>query len=267
MIIEKKFFFLAGIPRSGSTVLASILNQNPALYVTPTSPMLDLLFLNEQEWRQLPSVKQAPDHQQVLNISNAIINGCWEHVPQNIIIDKHRAWGRNLSIIPKVFNQEPKLLLTVRDIPATIASFITLTQKHNGPTILDQMLAERGLLGTMSNKVGLILENFIADPLDSARTAFVNHRKNVCLIEYDKLMQSPDETLAEIYEFLEIPLIKHDLNNIVCQTQDDDLVAWGMSGLHQIRSTLKSVAKNPAEVIGQHLVDRINSLKLEFWKN
>ena len=28
-MIEKDFYFLAGLPRAGSTALASILNQNP----------------------------------------------------------------------------------------------------------------------------------------------------------------------------------------------------------------------------------------------
>ena len=52
----KTYHFLAGLPRSGSTVLASILNQNPEVYVTPTSPMLDLLVKNQDNFWELPSV-------------------------------------------------------------------------------------------------------------------------------------------------------------------------------------------------------------------
>jgi hypothetical protein len=37
---EKKFFFMAGLPRSGGTLLSSILSQNPDVYVSPQSTLL-----------------------------------------------------------------------------------------------------------------------------------------------------------------------------------------------------------------------------------
>ena len=47
----KTYYFMSGLPRSGSTVLASILNQNPAVYVTPTSPMLNVAVKMQEAWR------------------------------------------------------------------------------------------------------------------------------------------------------------------------------------------------------------------------
>ena len=37
---QKTYFFLAGLPRAGGTLLGAILNQNPDIYVGPTSPIL-----------------------------------------------------------------------------------------------------------------------------------------------------------------------------------------------------------------------------------
>ena len=45
---NKKIFFLAGLPRSGNTLLTSILNQNPDIACTPNSITLEIykkLFL------------------------------------------------------------------------------------------------------------------------------------------------------------------------------------------------------------------------------
>ena len=43
MSTSKTIHFLAGLPRSGSTLLANILAQNPKIHVTPTSGICDML--------------------------------------------------------------------------------------------------------------------------------------------------------------------------------------------------------------------------------
>ena len=40
---ESQLHFLAGLPRSGSTLLAAILNQNPAARVSSTSDLVHIL--------------------------------------------------------------------------------------------------------------------------------------------------------------------------------------------------------------------------------
>jgi len=42
--MDKQFFYLTGIFRCGNTLLTSILNQNPDLYVTPNSLVPDILW-------------------------------------------------------------------------------------------------------------------------------------------------------------------------------------------------------------------------------
>ena len=49
----KDIFFLSGLPRSGSTLLGSILGQNPSFFVTPTSPLLDLLCFTNEAFNKL----------------------------------------------------------------------------------------------------------------------------------------------------------------------------------------------------------------------
>ena len=39
----KQFYFMAGLPRSGSTMLSAILNQNSKIYSGPSSPILGLM--------------------------------------------------------------------------------------------------------------------------------------------------------------------------------------------------------------------------------
>ena len=48
--MNKTFYFMAGLPRSGSTLLSSILNQNPRFYSGPSSPVLGAMFAVEQDF-------------------------------------------------------------------------------------------------------------------------------------------------------------------------------------------------------------------------
>ena len=48
----KRVYFLSGLPRSGSTLLANILAQHPEIYVTPTSGIVDMLVNVRNHWDQ-----------------------------------------------------------------------------------------------------------------------------------------------------------------------------------------------------------------------
>jgi sulfotransferase len=220
-MIEKQFYFLSGLPRSGSTVLASILNQNPSIYVTTTSPLLDLLCLNEVAWKECPSVIANPNDKQLENISTAIINGCWRHIPQHTIIDKHRGWGRNTQTIERIFKKKPKLIITVRDIVSILASFMRLLRESNQrPHFIDKILQDNGRFTSDFNRCDVLWTDFIRDTWDSFLTAWNVDRSNILLIEYDNLVNNGQYTTESIYDFLEMPRYQHDFSKIENKTID-----------------------------------------------
>ena len=48
--LNKNFYFMAGLPRSGSTLLSSILNQNPRFYSGPSSPVVATMIALENQF-------------------------------------------------------------------------------------------------------------------------------------------------------------------------------------------------------------------------
>jgi sulfotransferase len=48
--MKKTFHVLSGIPRSGSTVLAAILNQNPTMHISTTSGLVQALDSVANTW-------------------------------------------------------------------------------------------------------------------------------------------------------------------------------------------------------------------------
>jgi hypothetical protein len=84
------------------------------------------------------------------------------------------------------------------------------------------------------------------------------------LIDYDQLIADPQPQLAKIAEFLELPQHLYDINNIVNDTSDDDLVAWGFDGMHKIRPRLEKTSRPPQEILGVELYNRFIELERQY---
>ena len=59
MAADKRIYFLVGLPRSGSTLLANILAQHPRIHVTPTSGVVDMLVTVRNGWDRNASASPA----------------------------------------------------------------------------------------------------------------------------------------------------------------------------------------------------------------
>ena len=75
----KQFFFLAGMQRSGATVLSAILNQNPDVWVSPASPLYRMMSTQIQSYNELEN----KDYNRDTAIDNVIKN-----IPHNFYADK-----------------------------------------------------------------------------------------------------------------------------------------------------------------------------------
>ena len=53
----EKLFFQSSMPRSGSTLLQNIFAQNPDMYATPTSGVLELIFAARGNYTNSPEFK------------------------------------------------------------------------------------------------------------------------------------------------------------------------------------------------------------------
>lgn len=253
-MIEKNFHFLSGLPRSGSTVLASILNQNPEVYTTPTSPMLDQLIENQNIWHNLQAVKANPIPVQLDNITRRLINAMWAHVPQKTIIDKNRGWGKNMPASTFLFGKEIKMVAMTRDIPSIMASWLMIL-RNNPNNYMDRKLIQIGLQPNDENRMLEMWHNMVKDCVKALLQAKKDASNRLLLINYDDLVQAPKETLVKIEQFLGLTGHQYDFENIINISVDDDLAAWGLQGMHTIRSKLQKTAKTPEEVLGSKLFD------------
>jgi sulfotransferase len=259
----KTIHFLAGLPRSGSSVLAAILNQNPYVYVTPTSPMLDLVVANQDTYWKSPAVQANPCPEQLTNVTRAMIKAMWEHRPEGIIIDKNRGWGKNMPASTILLEREVKVIATVRALPPIMASWLTLL-RNNPNNYVDDILRKRGMEVNDENRMGEMWFNMVKDCMECVVQLRKDAGDRTMFIDYDDLTKTPRKVLFRIENHLNIPRISYDLENIESYAVDDDLTAWGLNGMHKVRPTLEKISKDPREVLGNMLYNRFVDIEKQY---
>ena len=128
-------FFLSGLPRTGSTLLSSILSQNPEIYAGGNSAVCQLMWdmqvsceVNARE--QLMANYKTNTQDDLVRAIPAIY---YKDVNQTYIFDKCRSWTMpaNLQMIRRYITDKPKILVLTRPIDEIVESFVKL-RKANG---------------------------------------------------------------------------------------------------------------------------------------
>lgn len=262
--MNKTFFFLSGFARSGSTLLASILNQNPNFYVSPTSPLMDMFCKNEENIRQLGLQYTFDVHSTVVNTSKQLHHIYYQNIDKKYIMDKHRGWTKNIPIMKEIITPNPKVLVTYRHIAECIVSFITLAEKDPDNYIDDGLRKEGKEINTF-NRAMHLWEHFTSENFFTTLEGYKACKENVLIVKYDELTRNTEQTINTVYKFLEIEPHQHDFNNVRNVTPEDD-VKWRMKKLHDIRPAVEKKSRNPREVLGDRLYMYFDAINQQFEK-
>ena len=245
--MDKQIYFLAGLPRNGSTLLANILAQHKQIYVTPTSGIVDMLVQVRNNWDRTDAF-QAAERKQTEEtkerVLRAMLQAYFAHAEQPVCIDKNRHWTDYLEMAAQLVGgrDKVKVLVTVRDMRDVLASFEQLYRKTSA---LGQIQQEANLALKFKTALGRV-ETFIDDgqPVGRAYNAIrdaITRGWKDCMyfIDYEDLTRKPKETLDGVYRFLGMEPFVHDFKRVEQVTFEDDFV-YGFKDLHQIRSEVKA---------------------------
>ena len=90
-----------------------------------------------------------------------------------------------------------------------------------------------------------------------------NHTNFLHFVEYNDLINNTENTITGIYNFLELPTYKHQYDNIE-NTLQEDIMAYGMPEMHDVRPTITRSNNNPEEVLSKKIIEKYSGL--EFWR-
>lgn len=248
----KTLYFLGGLPRSGSTLLGSILNQHPDIYVSPTSPLGDVVTDIEKSFNRVDQQFTFDRKSISYNVYKSVLASFYNHIPKSTILDKHRFWGKNLDTVQMFLSNKPKIVATYRPIPEVLTSYISLIERtgHQG-NFIDNHLKKDNLPITNNNRAEYIWRYYVSPSYESMIYGLNKYPEWVHLVEYNQLLSNPQQELNKIYEFLEVTSHTNTFHNIenACGEEKDE--AWGLKDLHTIRPNLSKISKNPIKVIGE----------------
>jgi sulfotransferase len=143
--MKKQLHFMAGVPRSGSTVLAAILNQNKQTHVSTTSGLVFALDGMANTWHSTGLLRaDEKNHKILVNSMRGVIDAFYEDVDAPVVIDKGRGWPipQIMQAMTQVVGAKPKIIATVRSIPDCMASFVRVAK----PDDLDAFMESGQLL-------------------------------------------------------------------------------------------------------------------------
>lgn len=250
----KKLYFLAGLPRSGSTVLAGIMNQHPDVHASATSGLLDMLVGTLKAWSDsMPA--QAALHRdardsEIQRILRTICQAKYENIEKPIVLDKTRGWGSSMNIatMTKVLGYTPKVVATVRNVEDCAASFVRVAK----PEDKEEFLRNSELVQHLKESYQVMLDGYTRFP-----EAFL-------FVDYDELIADPKGQMKRVHEFLDLPDYEYDFQKIDgTNLRERDEEIWQVKGLHDIKPVLAKQHNESSEDVLEHMYDQF--VQPRFW--
>jgi sulfotransferase len=273
----KTFYFMAGLPRAGSTLLSTLLNQNPRIYSGPSSPVLGAMYATHENFQSNELYTGYPKPDQVNEIIGSVIEHWYSDIDKPVVIDKNRAWCARVPFIEGYIKQEAKVIVPVRRIDEILASILRMIKrnpfKEGQPRInfVDEQLVkfnipindENRCQYLLSNQGGIVWESLNATKLGVDE----GHSDKFLFVDYNDLVKDPQKELNEIYEFLGEEPFEHTFENLSNNHREDDITTYGLGDMHEVHSELKKVSSDPSEILPDSIIELYNSNKsnLEFW--
>jgi len=226
------YYFLAGMPRAGSTLLAAILNQNPDIHVSTSSPVVHLMWQIQEHLTTDDFYRSHPKPKFQRTLISSVIDAYYQEQQERYIIDKNRSWITSLPLIHNHITHEPKILCPVRKTSEILQSFLKLMQQYPGNMIDENIKPPY----TLQKRCDYLLST--SSVLMASVQQILNAPKHsLHFIDYDELLSHPKETIESVYQFLDIPHYEHSFTAIENQLQEDDTV-YGMPTMHNVKSSL-----------------------------
>jgi len=268
--MDKTYHFLAGLPRSGNTLLSAIFNQNPDIYSTPLSPLPSFMYDFYNTANVMEQVVRNNENKIKSEIFlSSFLDNFYKEVEKPVVIDREKAWGTpgNLNIIKEYITPTPKIIFTVRDILEIIASFINMDAQY----LKNESYNAGYYISNYRSPKDLISEHLMAFNGDidkgllSLASAFYPENAGMFhIVEYNDLVFNPDETMNKIYDFLEMPYYQHNFNKIVKIEKDNDEALGLPKNLHDIRKSL-SQSSTSLDILSDYIKHKYSNM--EFWRD
>lgn len=259
----QKFHFISGLPRSGSTLLAALLRQNPRFQAGMTSPVGSLFSAMLNQFGAGTEFGPVIEHHQRRRLLRGVFENYYADQSQyDVIFDTNRLWTSKLPALKDLFPQA-KVIACVRNVAWVMDSIERLYRANpyeNTKLFFDE--AERN--NVYSRVETLAQRNRLVGFAWAAlkESYYSEEARSMLIVDYDLLAQAPEKIMRLVYEFLDEPWFEHDFSKVEYDAPLFDQ-ALGIKGLHKVRSKVALTARQtilPPDLFEQYA-------QLSFWES
>ena len=258
----RRFHFISGLPRSGSTLLSGILLQNPRFHAGMTSPVGSLCNA------VLGQVSAGTEFAPVVGRDKrkALLRGLFESyyadIGREVVFDTNRAWCARLPLIRDLF-PEAKTIACVRNVAWIMDSFERMYRAN--PYEHTRLFGAAGSRGTVYSRLEGLAQHdqTLGNAWSSLREAFYGeHASSLLVLDYELLTRAPAKVMPLIYDFLGEPHFEHDFDNVEYDAEEFDQ-QLGAPGLHRVKAQVTFTPRTT--VIPPDLFEKFN--QMSFWND
>jgi sulfotransferase len=270
---DKKFFFMAGLPRSGGTLISSILNQNPDIYVSPQSTLPNTLGAAYNQYQSKEN-KDSDQFQNIFNVMEMIIPTFYSAHPEKYIVDKNFSWlePHPYVILENHLKNDIRVICPVRSVLEILASWNRLCEKDpKNAYDIEIKKTDRTKLPMADKRANYFMRigtdgdtpSGILNSIENMkRVLYPQFKDNIMLVDYGILMQDTKWTIDAIYDFLEIEHYESDLDNLSTPHTYND--TWGVKNHHTVKSSIKQEQYDLEKIFLPETIEKYSGL--EFWR-
>ena len=256
----RKFHFISGLPRSGSTLLSAVLRQNPRFAAGMTSPVGSLLGAMMTHFSAGSEFGAVIDQAQRRRLLRGLFDNYYADAGGDVVFDSNRLWCAKLPSIKDLY-PTARVIACVRNVAWVMDSIERLYRANpfeNTQLFGDDLERNTVYSRTETLAQGGRLVGFAYSALKEAY--YGEHADSLLLVEYELLTQAPEKVLRLVYDFLGERWFDHDFANVAYDAPAFDQ-ALGVAGLHRVRP---KIALEPRRtVLPPDLFEKYSTLS--FW--
>jgi sulfotransferase len=243
----KRFHFTVGLPRSGSTLLTTLLNDNKSIYASHGSNVSSIFVELDKLFPTLPVTANQLELEGLDSVLKTLYPTFFSFTNKPIVVDKIE---RTLPIEStltclQLANPNYKVVVTIRPILEVLASFIRLCRLTPDINLYDKAIKESNFsVGNYRSIDDTRCDYIMSEngPIQKTLHWLAHAKQNpqhFKIISYRELVTQPDSTMDTVYDFIGAPKHSHDFNKLnPVDLSRGDFEIYGMPTLHKVKSNL-----------------------------
>jgi hypothetical protein len=260
----KHINFLGGLPRSGSTLLATLLNQHPEIYASPHSALLEGLSGLHDNFVNSESVSYGLQMSACQTTLWTLPQLFYQGIEKDIIVDKQFVWSTegNYGLATKI-SPFPRFILCYRPILEVLASFVTKSIDNPDFYLNKQLETSNFYPKNYLTKNDALAEylmtehGLISKCILALAYAKQNEKQgNFTFVAYEDLVNAPQKVMSGIFDFMKVEPIDIKTDRIENVFQYHDSTSLGVENFHWVRPEIKKESTKPEDLFSDYILQK-----------